>query len=350
MMSLTALPKRQPRSQPRKRRRRRKPQNLDLELRLPKKKTSVTTAEEEENQTTTLEDQTNQSAQNAGQHGQNAGSQDSPKPVKAAELRAAYDATKKKVSDLEKQLTELKAKPTDDPEKPVLIERLKERDDRIKSLEEKLAIASYEETDEYRKQFHQPFVDAYTEGRQRAARMTVNGVDGNTRQGTEADFDAIVRISDDGEAADKAEEMYGNRASIILLARDRVLGANNARQKAIQDNRENALTRQKTQIEETAKQRAESEKQRAAISAEFDRLNKEAVEKYASAFKAEDGDEEGAEHARKRLRVRGQSLQIERQFQARRDGEDSLGHQEQGGGIRFPCLAPEARAGGPQGG
>lgn len=218
---------------------------------------------------------------------------ESAKPLKAPELRAAYDSLKKKHAELEKKVTELSSKPAEDPEKPVLIERLKERDAKLKELEELLSLSNYEETQEYKDNYYEPCIKAYTEGLDRVTRMTVTEPDGTDRPGTKADFDKIVSTSDDGEAAEKAYEMYGNRAPIAILAREKFLTAHALRQKAIKDNRENASTREKARIEESAKQRAEMEKTRAAHSAEFERLTSEAVDKYPSAFKAADGDDVG---------------------------------------------------------
>lgn len=220
----------------------------------------------------------------------------SDKFQKAAPLRAAYDGLKQKFHKLEKDFKELQSKPpADDPEKKTLLERLEERDKRLKALEEDLRFTSFERTDEYKTKYEKPFVRAFNQGRSKTAGLKVTDAEGNLRQGTEADFDVIMRIPDDATAAEKAAEMFGNQAPAVIWHREHVQSLNNDRVTAIEEARQGGEARAKEMVEKQAREKADMETRQQKIAGEFKRLNDEAAEKYPQWFKPEDGDDKGNE-------------------------------------------------------
>jgi len=216
-----------------------------------------------------------------------------PEPKTAPELRAAYEANKKRLAELEKEVTTLKAKPAEDPDKQALASALKDREEKLAKLSEELKFANFETTDEYKQNYLKPFEDAFSEGREKASSRVVTSDDGTPRQGTPADFDAIMRISNDGEAEEKAIELFGKGAYGIISAREKVLDAHKKRVNAISDHKGKFAERDKARAEQMAKQRAEMEQRRGTMAASFKKLNEETVAKYPQIFKADDTDEEG---------------------------------------------------------
>lgn len=217
-----------------------------------------------------------------------------PPPVKAAELRAAYEELKRKHAALTAEHEKVKtAKPAEDPEKKTLLENLDTLRKRTAELEEKLKFTNFQETDEYKAKYHKPFLDAYARGRSRASHLTVTEADGTERPGTAADFDAIMRAPE-SQVAKMASEMFGLAAPLILSERMRIEEINDAAATAQEEFRKTAEERNKQEVEKTARQKAETEKQRAEMSATFARLNTEAVEARPQFFKADEGDEKGA--------------------------------------------------------
>jgi hypothetical protein len=142
-------------------------------------------------------------------------------------LRKAYDALKAENATLKKQFEEAKkATPADDPEKKRLgetnaqyLKRIESLEKQAQTLEEHVKFADFTKSTEYKEKYYQPFVDSYNEGRAATANLKIierkNGEDEiiqPARQATAEDFDAIMSIRDDGEAADKAYAQGGGRS------------------------------------------------------------------------------------------------------------------------------------------
>lgn len=226
-------------------------------------------------------------------------------PVKAAELRAAYDKLKSDHHALKAEHEKLKstatAKPAEDPEKPKLVESLKEKDERIAKLEEQLRYSSFQSTEEYKTKYEKPVVEAYQSGRARTSNLKVVEVtDPETgevkqpaRKGTPDDFDAIMRITDDDDAAELANKLFGYKASLVLADRAHLQRVNSARMSAIEEYRATGAERDKKAMEESLKARDAQQKQSAELSAMFNKLNAEAVAARPEFFKPDDGDEKG---------------------------------------------------------
>lgn len=210
--------------------------------------------------------------------------------AEAKEWRAKYES-------LEKELSKVK----DDPEKKTLSERLEAREKRLAELEQELRYSAYERSEEYKDKYEQPFLNAYTAARSKIASLKVRDGrtvdhDGNVvsegtwRQGTPEDFDTLMRISDDETAADYAEKVFGNKASIALFHRERAQELNRQRLTAIDDYRKKGSEREKTTLEQ---QKEQQTKLQETINKVWETENKTAQEKYPQWFKPEEGDEKG---------------------------------------------------------
>lgn len=221
--------------------------------------------------------------------------EDKPKDDKPSEkiaprqLREAYEQLKKKHAELELEHTKFKSKASEpDPEKKTLSERLAEREKRLNELEDEIRYAAYEKSSEYRDKYQTPFIEAYKAGRAKTASLSTTDEEGNIRKGTGEDFDALMRIVDDNEAAEFAANTFGNKASMVMYHRERVNELNNARTKAVEEYRSKGGERAKQMTEAQEKQRKEARD-------EYVKSVETATEKYPQWFKPEDGDDKGNE-------------------------------------------------------
>ena len=209
-----------------------------------------------------------------------------------AELRAAYENSKAKLKEYESKIKEYEEKlkapppPKDDPEKKELSERLTKREQRLKELEETLRNKAFEESEEFKTKFHKPFVDAYTTARAKVSALTITDAEGNSRRATPEDFDAIARMTNDDEAGEKAAELFGSKASIVLYHRERVQELNMARHTALEEWKKNASEREIQEKELNAKRQSE-------FKSLWEKKNNEVREKYKDWFSEQEGDEEG---------------------------------------------------------
>lgn len=209
-------------------------------------------------------------------------------PKQAKELRVAYENLKAKQKTLETELAQLKAekaKPKEDPEKKTLLEQVQDYQKRLKHFEEELKFASYERTEEYQQKYEKPFVDAYQMGRNKIAQLKITDTDGNSRQATPEDFDRIMRVPNDEEAAELAATMFGNKASVVLYHRERVQELNAARYRAVEDYRKNGSERFKKATEEATVRQTQMRQL-------WEQENSRIKDKY-DWFKSKEGDEEG---------------------------------------------------------
>lgn len=229
-------------------------------------------------------------------------------PEKAATLRANYDKVKADLAAMEKRYAELESKsklPQDFPERKELQDKLASYEKLIEAKEKKLGeldnelkFTRYERSQEYKDKYETPWVDAYTDARNRVAQLKIREADvtdpatgeivtpGKVRQGSEADFDTLMGIANDDDAAEYASKLFGNKASVVLMQREKIRDLNNARLKAIEDYRKQGSEREK-QLSETTK------KQRDDFVANWQKENTTAAEKYPQWFKPEEGDEKG---------------------------------------------------------
>lgn len=215
-----------------------------------------------------------------------------------------YDALKEKHETLERQFTEFKSKPAEDPEKKVYAEKLTAAEKRAEELESKLRFAAYEQSDDYKENYEQPYVDAYQSGRTKIAAMKVTLPDGTQRQGAQSDFDEIMAARSDEAAAELIEQMFGTgaKAQIVTLARDKVMDKNSALNKAVDEYRKHGSEAAKMQ--EEADQRTAREVQDHIVKT-WTQAQQETVEHeaYGEFFKPKEGDQQGNARLAKGLQL-----------------------------------------------
>ncbi len=229
-----------------------------------------------------------------------------PEKMAPKQLREAYEGLKRKQAEMEAKYKELEtkaSKPADDPEKKTLAERLAAREQRLKEVEDELRFTDYSKSEEYKQRFEKPFVDAYVNARARVAglktvekRNDLDEVTQQARQGTAEDFDHLMKISDDNDAAEWATERFGNKAPIVLSHRERVQELNHARQAATEEYRTKGAERDKARA-------MEQETVQKSFTEAVENHAKAAIEKYPQWFKPDDTDVKGNE-----ILERGQHL------------------------------------------
>ncbi len=212
-----------------------------------------------------------------------------------AELRKAYEGLRRKLSALEEERKKpaeaAPIEPQEDPEKLQLTERLTEREKRLQALEEELQYTAYEKSQEYKEKYEQPFISAWKMGQDRAARLKVaeqkdalDEVIQPARQGTAEDFNTLMQIQDDDEAAEWAHKLFGPaKASSVLYHRERVQEANFAKHKALEDYKTNGVEREK-------QRQVMLENQTKAIRTLYQKTMAAAIDKYPQFFKPLDDD------------------------------------------------------------
>lgn len=191
--------------------------------------------------------------------------------IKAATLRENYDRLKAEFKELQAKHAKIEAEAAERAKQPNGEATLKDLQARYEKLqkdyearEQEMKFVNYERTQEYKEKYEQPFVDAYKAGRSKVASLKIgerkNEMDEvvrPARQGTEADFDAIMQTADDDAAAELASDLFGAKAPVVLYHRERVQEANQARLKAIEDYRKQGGEREKQSSEAQARQQAQ---------------------------------------------------------------------------------------------
>ncbi len=192
-----------------------------------------------------------------------------PKPQKAATLRENYDRLKGELKQAQERLSkydEDKAKiPQQDNHLKELQAKYEELQKKHEERENEMRFVNYERSQEYKDKWETPFVDAYTAGRNKLSSIKVierkNDVEEvvqAARMGTASDFDSLMAVSDDDQAAQMAQDLFGSKAPMVLYHRERVQELNSARLKAIDDYKKQGSEREKTIQEQTKKQQQEA--------------------------------------------------------------------------------------------
>lgn len=204
----------------------------------------------------------------------------------------------KKQEDYEKKL---KA-PTEWPEKKTYEERLAEREKaledykkRTSDYEQELQFTNFTKSQAYKDQYEKPLTQAYKAGAAKTAMLQIverkddaENVVQAARDATNADFDAIMRITDERTAIKKSVEMFGDGAAVVLQHRERVFEKNALAEEAIAEYRTKGVEREKTL-------REQQEKHTKEFTGMIENFRNAAVEKYPTLFKPDDSDPKGNE-------------------------------------------------------
>ena len=221
-----------------------------------------------------------------------------PQKVKAATLREMLDKTTAEAGEWKskyEKLTAEAAKPKPDTEKEQL---LKDREAWTKTraeLENEIKFAKYEASQEYKDKYQKPFLTAYEQGQKLMTALNLKTPDkldqfgevvepGQSRRGTEADWDHLMSITDEDTANKFIADHFGHNAARITVLRDRVLELNTQMRNAVDDYRKQGAERETQLRELTARQQKE-------LSDRWHEANKHASEKYPQYFAPDAADQ-----------------------------------------------------------
>lgn len=206
------------------------------------------------------------------------------------QLRDAYSRLRSQVKDLESKLkaeAEKAAKqpPADDGEKKRLTETLAEREKRLtdlekrsKDLEQEREFSDFERSETYKKQYWDPYVEAFNDGRELVKQFTVT--EGETeRPGKAEDFDALMQIANPSQAAQFAADKFGIGQTEVMAARREIINRNRQRLKALDDFKAAGDQRQQ-QMQATMEE----------LNRTFKATTEAAVAKYPHWFKPTEGE------------------------------------------------------------
>jgi hypothetical protein len=210
-------------------------------------------------------------------------------------LRLALKRAKEDRRRLYQELTQLKeaaakpAVPAEDPERKALEERFTAADKRRQELEDHIRYLDYTKSEEYQEKYQKPYTEAWQDAVERVVELKItNAETGESRQATQDDLSAILKIPNGEEALTAAENLFGTpaKAALVMSLRNDIRKAYLAAEKAKAEFREKGSQRQKEWEEGQTKAAAT----RATM---FEKLNKEAAEKFPHFFKPVEGDDEG---------------------------------------------------------
>lgn len=220
------------------------------------------------------------------------------KPVKAAELRTAYEGLKKRVKEeYEPQLQSLKSKIQElESRKPEdtapVIAKMTALEKRNQELEKQIEFVDYTKSNEYVSKYQQPFADAWQRavgvfGQLEVSQKIEDGVDemGDikfTETRRTADANDLLELSrmPIGKMDSTAKAMFGDSAARAISYVEKVQELWQAKQRGEQE----AATKA---TEVRAMQTLESQKHEQALSNTWNEINKSLEEKFPKAFQVD---------------------------------------------------------------
>lgn len=212
------------------------------------------------------------------------------KPVKAADLRAAYDQSKQKVKEYEGKLAAAEAKIKEYESKPPadnkpLMEKLAALEKENNEFKEELKFTNYVKHPEFHEKYQKPYTQAWEKAVSEIGQLTVANEDGSTRQATANDVLALAN-SPLATLDERAESMFGRSAARVVRHIERIRELAEAQEKAIADARNSSTEREK-------QQQIANEQRMAKIGNIIETTNKTLKEKYPRWFGHEETDPEG---------------------------------------------------------
>lgn len=228
------------------------------------------------------------------------------KPVKAAELRTAYEGLKKRVKEeLEPEVQKLRAKVTEYESKGVtesgpLQDKIKTLEKRNEDLAKQLAFYDYTQDPEFVKNYEEPYAQAWQEAVSTFKQLAIKIPDGEddlgdpkftTRPADENDLlrFANMKLSDVDE---EAQKMFGASAARAIMHIEKI--------KDLSAKHRRALDEAKNKAGEFKTKKQEENQKRDGIRAKaWADANKAMEAKNPRAYKPEEGDaEDAAAHLR----------------------------------------------------
>lgn len=213
------------------------------------------------------------------------------KPVKAAELRVAYEKSKEtlkakdaEIAKLQTELKTAKSAPADDPEKKTLLENFEKAEKRRTELEKEIQFVAYQKSSEFADKYRKPYEEAWSKAVTELSELTIESEDGTSRTATAQDLMALSNMPL-GEARKMAKQMFGDAADDVMAHRRTIRELSDKQTKALKDAETNSEAR-------TKEQQTAALQQQQKIKTLWDSENKTWQDKFPKWFKPEDGDDE----------------------------------------------------------
>jgi hypothetical protein len=220
------------------------------------------------------------------------------KPVKAAELRTAYEGLKKKVKEeLEPEVQRLRAKVKEFEGKPAqeagpLLEKVKALEERNSQLEKHIEYVDFTQSKEFLTKYAQPYRDAWDQAVADFRQLKVReqtGEDETTgepvfksRAASEADLLQLANM-DLADMDESAQKMFGASAPRAISHIETLKKLSAAKSRAEEDAR-NRAGEWKTQRVTEAQTRTQK------LAETWTEINKSLQERFPKAFQPEEGD------------------------------------------------------------
>ncbi len=145
------------------------------------------------------------------------------RPMKAPELRKAYEETKSKLAERDQTVTRLEARVREleqagpkDTEQTT--QRMKAIEDRNKKLEDFIRLKHYEQSEEYAQKYRKPYEEAWERCLNDISQLEVEVSDGKggyeVRKATDADITYLAQLPL-GELIKQSNAMFGDAADVI---------------------------------------------------------------------------------------------------------------------------------------
>ncbi len=214
----------------------------------------------------------------------------SAKPVKAADLRAAYDGAKQKIKEYETRLAERESKLKEYETKPPqdnkpLLEKLATLEKENNDFKEELKFTNYIKHPEFNEKYQKPYNEAWTKAVREIEQLQVAQEDGTTRPATPQDILALAN-SPLSTLDERAESMFGRSAARVIRHVERIRDLAEAQEKAIADAKVLGSEREK-------KTKLEQEQANAEVATILNKTNADLVTKYPKWFGSDPADPEG---------------------------------------------------------
>lgn len=163
---------------------------------------------------------------------------------------------KERSKALEKELADVKSSILPENDTKALKTRLEQLEASLKEKEDYLRLHHYQQSDEYRTKYEQPWEAAWQKtAKQMAEIMVTDPTTGAERQANVHDIERLVN-SPLGAARKMANEMFGDFADDAMAMRGKIVELFEAREEAITKAKSEGANWQKTQTETQAKQAA----------------------------------------------------------------------------------------------
>jgi len=222
---------------------------------------------------------------------------DTTKPVKAADLRTAYQSLKKKLQEehlpkiakLESRIKELESRPVD--EASPIVDELKATKKRLEEAESDLKFVRYEKSSEFQEKYEKPYKAAWGKAIQDLDELTIQTEDGGVRKATNQDMITLANLPL-GEARSMARNLFGDAADDVMAHRRVIKELWEAQTKALHDAKSNASEHEK----KLATQRQVEHQEASRL---WKETNNALAQKYPKWFAPVEGDAEGNELLRK---------------------------------------------------